>query len=76
MVTRAHRALSGPLRLPYAAAAIPVSKLEADRCDPVLLGPGSRPDRLETGMFDLFYLALGIGVFALFAAYVFGLRRI
>jgi len=27
-------------------------------------------------MYDLFYLALGIGVFAVFAAYVFGLRRI
>jgi hypothetical protein len=42
----------------------------------VHLDPGPRPDRLESGMFDLFYLALGIGVFALFGAYVFGLRRI
>lgn len=36
----------------------------------------ARPDRLESGMFDLFYLTLGIGVFALFAAYVFGLRGV
>ena len=40
------------------------------------LDPGSRPDRLEYGMFDLFYLTLGLGVFALFAAYVLGLRGV
>jgi hypothetical protein len=33
-------------------------------------------DRPEDRMLDLLYLAIGIGVFALFAAYAVALRRI
>jgi hypothetical protein len=33
-------------------------------------------DRPEDRMLDLLYLAIGVGVFALFAAYAVALRRI
>ena len=33
-------------------------------------------DRSEDRMLDLLYLAIGVGVFALFAAYAVALRRI
>jgi hypothetical protein len=42
-----------------------------------MLQPGREPcGSCEAVMLDLIYLATGAGVFALFAAYALGLRRI
>jgi hypothetical protein len=63
------------LRDPYVPALDPVSIL-----DPILRDLAALPRSIRGGreadMLDLLYLAIGIGVFALFAGYAAALRRI
>ena len=65
-----------PLRRPYVPGPKAVSKLDAHQCDLAVLGAPSCGRRPEDRMLDLLYLAIGIGVFALFAGYAAALRRL